>query len=135
MFDSENVSSQAQGTQADRTEIEGNSSKAGIRKWKRVARAIHQTTEQDPNPLGGLQLGSQNLIGSSQTDGKLELRDLREFEISKTPCNYGSIGSEKRKEVSISPGDFLEAKKKRDNGSEDSTFLTAEPRNQARQEK
>lgn len=115
MFDSENDSSQVQGIHADKTDIEGHARKTGSRKWKRVARAMHQTTEQDLNLLGGPQTGSQNMSSSSQSDGNLELRDLQGPENSKSPCTFGSIGSEKRKEVSISPGDFLEAKKKRDN--------------------
>ncbi|TXG57285.1 hypothetical protein EZV62_018598 [Acer yangbiense] len=72
MTDTEIVSSHTQGPQANTSENEGTSNKAGIRKWKRVARTIHQVPDQVSNPFNGLQLISQKMTESSQVDDKIK---------------------------------------------------------------
>ncbi|KAK0595210.1 hypothetical protein LWI29_004504 [Acer saccharum] len=131
MINFENTNYHVQTAHIDISENESNSSKEGIRKWKRIARAKHQLPDHITNSLSYLQLTSQNQTGGYQIDRSMEQRDCQGSESLEFPCNYGTDGSGKRKVVSISPSDFPDTKKKKDIDSTESTLLTAEPGSQA----
>ncbi|KAK1548987.1 hypothetical protein Q3G72_034709 [Acer saccharum] len=118
MLDSENISSHAKEQPADVLDHEDIPGKPGFRKWKRIARSQLHVSASASTP--------------SHTDGKSDEKTSSGSVVPKSPLISGSVGGEKRKELSISPDMCPVTKKHKEVGLLESNSLTVEPGSQAR---
>ncbi|KAK1571084.1 hypothetical protein Q3G72_011755 [Acer saccharum] len=118
MLESDNISSPATEQPADVLDHEDIPGQTGVRKWKRIARSHLHVSDSASTP--------------SHTDGKTDEQTSSGSVAPKSPIISGSVGGEKRKELSISPDLCPVTKKHKEVGLLESNSLTAEPGSQAR---
>ncbi|KAK1563100.1 hypothetical protein Q3G72_022313 [Acer saccharum] len=118
MLESDNISSPATEQPADVLDHEDIPGQTGVRKWKRIARSHLHVSDSASTP--------------SYTDGKTDEQTSSGSVAPKSPIISGSVGGEKRKELSISPDLCPVTKKHKEVGLLESNSLTAEPGSQAR---
>ncbi|KAK1559305.1 hypothetical protein Q3G72_013028 [Acer saccharum] len=110
----DNLSSLATESQPEVPESHGDSSKVGIRKWKRIARAKGTNLKQDPsgdlNPVQSSLYAVSPVLG----DGVLTERRDPSLMISEHPLQSTSDGGVKRKVSFITPVESPTSKKQKE---------------------